>query len=371
MAAFRTFPDAEAVAGKGIRSASTTLGSRVYSSVPKNLPTYPFAVVQRLGGVPAHRRALDMAVIQVDVWGSSKSMARTAAEEARRALMGLEGTAVSDPDAVVSGVEDATGLFWFPDTDTSRDRYTFSVNMYLPGSVTDPWVLSDAVSGLAAWYDFSDASTLFSDTARTTPAVADGGIGGVTDLSGTARHLSQATGNNQPLFKVGAVNSRNAALFQDNTDTLLSATLSPDIDQPVTHILVVKFVAATGAAHVFESGGVTGRHIIRGTSDSGIKWGVFATNSVNTSTVVDTNTHVIVWKANNTQNGMFFLDGTSLNFNGAPGTNALERIGFGGTNASGDDFYVCEYGLLEGNISDDARNAAETGLGDKWGVTVT
>jgi hypothetical protein len=131
---FRTFPDIEALAAYAIRQASTTLGSRVYSSIPKN-PTWPLAVVTRIGGIPPVREALDMANVQVDVWAGSKSEARIAAEAARRALLGMEGTSYTAGGSVpatgfVTAVEDSLGLTFLPDPETSRDRYTFAVNVF-------------------------------------------------------------------------------------------------------------------------------------------------------------------------------------------------------------------------------------------------
>ena len=53
-----------------------------------------------------------------------------------------------------------------------------------------------------AWYDFSDLSTLFQDSAGTTPVTADGqSIGKVLDKSGRGNHLIQATGSLKPIYK--------------------------------------------------------------------------------------------------------------------------------------------------------------------------
>ncbi|MGH2651414.1 MAG: hypothetical protein ACRDHK_09430 [Actinomycetota bacterium] len=131
MPRFEVFPDAEAVASVALRAASITdLEVRVYSSIPKD-PTYPLAIVQRLGGNPAERHHLDGPRIQVEVYAESKSQAHDVAALARVALFELEGTAVSDPDAYVTGVEDAVALQWLPDPATDKDRYVFSVYLYL------------------------------------------------------------------------------------------------------------------------------------------------------------------------------------------------------------------------------------------------
>jgi hypothetical protein len=128
---FLPFPDAEAVVGAGIRAADTALAKRVYSTVPKK-PTYPLARVQRIGGLPAVRRYMDAANVQVNVWAGTKSAARDAAEEARRAIMEMEGTTVHEgDDAFVAAVEDALGLTYTPDDETGKDGYTFAVRVML------------------------------------------------------------------------------------------------------------------------------------------------------------------------------------------------------------------------------------------------
>lgn len=131
MTLYSTFPDAEAIAGKALRDADITgLSTRVYSSLPKE-PTYPLAIVKRIGGVPAERHQLDKASLQIEVWGGPKADIHDISQDARVVLHELEGTTVSDPNAFVAAVEDTLGLAWLPDPVTNRDRYIFGVTLYL------------------------------------------------------------------------------------------------------------------------------------------------------------------------------------------------------------------------------------------------
>lgn len=81
------------------------------------------------------------------------------------------------------------------------------------------------ISGLVAWYDFSDITTMFQDSARTTPVTADADpIGGVTDKSGSANHLSQGTSTKRPTYKTGIQNGKSIARFDGSDDCF---TISP------------------------------------------------------------------------------------------------------------------------------------------------
>lgn len=130
--AVNTFPDLEAVARYALAQANISeIGSRWYSSIPAKNPQWPLGTVIRIGGLPPVRQYLDMASLQIDVWGESKSQARDIAAQARTVLFSLEGTSVSTPvSAFISGVDDSLGLTWQPDPVTGRDRYLFGVLIY-------------------------------------------------------------------------------------------------------------------------------------------------------------------------------------------------------------------------------------------------
>jgi len=74
--------------------------------------------------------------------------------------------------------------------------------------------------GAGGWWDPSDLSTMFKDTAGTQPVTADGdAVARINDKSGNGNHLVQATTANCPTFrKVGAI----CYLDFDGTDDCLS-----------------------------------------------------------------------------------------------------------------------------------------------------
>ena len=121
-----------------------------------------------------------------------------------------------------------------------------------------------SISGLTAWYDFSDVSTLFTDSARTTAVTADGdAIGGVTDKSGNARHLGNTDGTDRPLYKINIQNGRSVART-DGVNDLLYTTFASTISPAQFYaILAIDIIGA------FPSGGVA-MELRRSTSTSPI-----------------------------------------------------------------------------------------------------
>ncbi len=72
-----------------------------------------------------------------------------------------------------------------------------------------------------SYYDPNDLSTVWADTAGTTPASVNGAVARVDDKSGNGNHLVQATAGNRPLLKLnGAVYS----LLFDGVDDYFNIT---------------------------------------------------------------------------------------------------------------------------------------------------
>ena len=112
-----------------------------------------------------------------------------------------------------------------------------------------------SISGLQFWVDADDSATLYTDSALTTLAVADGDVvGGWKDKSGNSRNALQADGTKKPLLKLAIQNGRNVVRF-DATNDLLSLSATVLAFSSCSYFVVWKpFIAATttgGSGHLF------------------------------------------------------------------------------------------------------------------------
>lgn len=99
-----------------------------------------------------------------------------------------------------------------------------------------------SIAGLMAWYDAADTATITSNAGR---------VSQWNDKSGNARHLTQATGLNQPSTGIHTINSKNVISFDPTTATqvLRTGTLGGIFGTGFTIFFV--FIK-TGAAVTFE-----------------------------------------------------------------------------------------------------------------------
>lgn len=82
-------------------------------------------------------------------------------------------------------------------------------------------VFSGGIAG--GWYDPSDLTTMFQDTAGTVPITADGqAVARINDKSGNNKHLTQATGANCPLYKTSS--GLHWLLFDGTNDSLFNVS---------------------------------------------------------------------------------------------------------------------------------------------------
>lgn len=87
----------------------------------------------------------------------------------------------------------------------SADSYGLLSSYGLLGASSNPDAVIEALfanSEVGAWYDPSDLSTMFQDSAGTTPVTADGQtVGKILDKSGRGNHATQATEASRPMLQ--------------------------------------------------------------------------------------------------------------------------------------------------------------------------
>ena len=118
----------------------------------------------------------------------------------------------------------------------------------LSGSRSNPSVLFSS-NEPGAWYDPSDLSTMFQDTAGTIPVTASGqSVARINDKSGRGNHATQTTASARPTYQVDAT-GRGFLLFDGVDDWLVTPTITPGTDKVQVFAGVRKLsdVTTTGA----------------------------------------------------------------------------------------------------------------------------
>ena len=114
-----------------------------------------------------------------------------------------------------------------------------------PHGVAVPAFTPASISGLQLWLDASDASTLFTDSAGTTAATANGDpVGRWADKSGNARHATQTDGTKKPSRTNSAQNALTGLTYDGVNDFLNASTGLTG--SPFSYYFVGRFLAFYG-----------------------------------------------------------------------------------------------------------------------------
>ena len=117
------------------------------------------------------------------------------------------------------------------------------------GGVVTP--IPKTIAGLTVWLDGSDISTLYQDSAKTTPVTADGDVvGAMADLSGNGNDVVQATTANKPLYKASIQNSLSVVRFDGVNDYLAATAFT--LNQPEHVFLVGNVIAWTSNDYIWD-----------------------------------------------------------------------------------------------------------------------
>ncbi len=233
------------------------------------------------------------------------------------------------------------------------------------------------ISSLRGWYDFSDATTLWTDTVLTTPVASDNDvIGSVSDKSGGSRSLTRGGGaGTEPHYKTAQQNALSVARF-DGGDWLLSGTTYA-ADTKQTVIACVRFPTAAADYAFWTRTNATNN---RFQAYHGLDGNIYGKIGTGSSTYLETwsgaTSAIVISLIVNNSGAVSKLYGNGVLRDSSSGTPSIGlgtqiAIGSAGLNALslglvGDVFEVL---VFNDELSSTDRSASEVYLMTKWGIT--
>jgi hypothetical protein len=239
------------------------------------------------------------------------------------------------------------------------------------------------LSGLTAWYDGQEITTLYQDSALTTPAGNGDVIGGWVDKSGNGYTMTQATTANKPTMTAASLNGIAAPIY-DGGDYLFNAALGAlfsGSDVPFSVWIVVKQTNLIGTQVMCGLGNSATNTPYNLLSSAGGSYNVNRVGDDGGSVgvpggVPDTNAHVIgVTFSGVTVSA--FCDGVTIINNQAQNVNTMTvdqfaiggllRVGFGlGVVAA-----IGEFAMVNRAVNNAEAGQLTRYIGKKWGVSVS
>ncbi len=223
------------------------------------------------------------------------------------------------------------------------------------------------VSGLVAWYDFSDAATLFTD-AGTTQVSADGqSIYQANDKGSNGHNVAQTVVGQRPVYKVNIQNGKSVGRFVAASTQFLTKVTTPATSQPFTGFAVAN--GTTGAARVIWGSTGSNCHMAMSATD---KLDIYAGGTAGSgATSIAGAFHVCsgLWNDASSQG---WTDGVA-HAAASAGTSGLIGVNLG---VFGDDVQAPMQGDIgeviayDTSLSSTNRRLVEAYLGAKWNVTV-
>jgi hypothetical protein len=215
-----------------------------------------------------------------------------------------------------------------------------------------------------AWYDPSDLTSMFQDSAGTTPAAVDSPVGLLRDKSGKGNHASQATASKRPtLRQAGAL----YYLEFDGTDDMLSATFA--VTQPFDRVTGLRQITWTINDQIY--GGATGNAGVLYTPGVSPTLGLFSGSAGPTTTSAAVGADACITERHSGASSRIAVNnGAYATGNAGATTPGGIRIGEAnaGTGNANIRFYGCT--MICRELTDAETSALRTYHGSKAGLTL-
>ena len=247
-----------------------------------------------------------------------------------------------------------------------------SLIMELGSSVFSP----TSISGLTAWVDFSDRSTLFQDTARTSPVTTDGqSIKGVTNKAGSV-HLSE--GSVPPSYKVNIQAGLSVARFVGGSSQKLDWASNPSSGKTAGTVFVVHHAldnsSYANSSPISEWGtAATADHVPYSDGQIYEGWGSTARRDCGNPSVNLNNKHIYVVVTAASDYRTYIAGGTPFFSSGTNtvGWAATAKMMYSTRTPAQSDGDICEVIVYDSALSLTNLNAVANALAAKWNVSWT
>lgn len=234
-----------------------------------------------------------------------------------------------------------------------------------------PFSPSD-ITGLSAWFDAADASTLYDATSGGSLVAADGSIARWEDKSGNAAHATQSGASNRPIRKTSVQGGKDVVRFDGSSDFL---SVSVALGSGVTFFVVATPSTALDSYLWGTNGNANSPTVLTNYTNSGVRraWEWYST----TDRVIMATTQpgFSVLAITHVDSGPMFgyINGSQVTTIASPGyttsglnvasiASAQNAIGaFGGD--------IAELLIYDSALSSTDRQSVEAYLTAKWGIS--
>jgi len=224
-----------------------------------------------------------------------------------------------------------------------------------------------SITGCLCWLDLNKLSTLFQDSAKTTPVASDGDvIGAVADRTVNGNDFTQATSSRKPTYQTAEINSIPVAEF-DGTDDGLDG-----MNAPVTAFTVFRVSRALAGYSTNRTDLTINNPNARvRLQASNYEWYQSETGTKPTFGSSLTTESVVCIKVVSTASVVIYVNGTQAqSFDPNDGVLAGAAMAIGYVPSTGAKCQYGEFIVYSGALSDADRGSVEDYLGAKWGITV-
>jgi hypothetical protein len=217
-----------------------------------------------------------------------------------------------------------------------------------------------------ALYDTSDMSTMFSDIAGTTPAVAGGPVGKILDKSGNGNHAVAPVNASRPILNAGGY------LTFDGVDDVLKALFT--VTAPADRITALRPLTWSANKNIYSDPANTSAAMML--QQAGVTPDIYINSGLNAAHVSPTlNTDIVLTERFNGASSSIQLNNAAAQ-TGSAGTNVPTGILIGARSADATAGFNCVnfrwFGTLMscGTLTAGQIAAAKTYFGAKAGLSI-